>query len=138
MKGKIKEIINEDYALVEYYESEKRELGYLYTMDINDIDADIERKINVNEEIEIKEVYYDKYGKPHIIMLDDIEKRIAKVEKFSSYRSKIEKLTKEGGILSIEGLVGFVRGNFALGQEIVAAVTRIKYNKVYLVLESTC
>lgn len=115
--------------------------GYLHSYEINDLKMPIKEKVKIGDELEA-DVLYESRGDIILTVKSmqgrTFEDRLEGLTKYDSIKGRIIKLTTHGAIANVNGIPGFLRENYKIGDYILASIWKINYEKnmVLLNLES--
>lgn len=139
LKAKVIDYEDKYYAICNYQDLDGyNTYGYLNTLDIDDINIDIREKVALGDEIEVEEIRnfgYEKYLSATAVKGNSFKERVAKIMKYDSIKCRIVKLTQNGAIANVFGIPSFVRGNFEVGQEILATIMKINQEDHFILLD---
>ncbi len=111
--------------------------GYLHTEEIDDFKIKITEKVKIGDILDA-EVMYVTRGDNILTVKSAHGKtfrdRLCGLQKFDSVICKIIKETAKGAIANVKGIPAYIPGNFEIGTEVLASISKINDDKRMLLL----
>ena len=111
--------------------------GYLHSYEVNDLKIPINEKVKIGDEFEA-DVMYESRGDIMLTVKSmygrTFDDRLDGLSKYDCIKAKVIKLTTHGAIANVNGIPGFLRGNYEIGDYILASIGKIDYEKNMMLL----
>lgn len=111
--------------------------GYLHSYEINDLKLPIKEKVKIGDELEA-DVMYESRGDIMLTVKSmngrTFDDRLEGLSKYDSIKAEIVKLTNHGAIANVNGIPGFLRGNYEVGDCVLASIGKINHEKNMMLL----
>lgn len=111
--------------------------GYLHSYEINDLKLPIKEKVKIGDELEA-DVMYESRGDIMLTVKSmngrTFDDRLKGLSKYDSIKARIVKLTNHGAIANVNGIPGFLRGNYEVGDCVLASIGKIDHEKNMMLL----